>query len=107
MSLQRAWAVCDRCGFEYRQNAMYLEATKALVCYSCNDGKFDRLRHPQNKPARPRREGRPVPNGTAPIDLTVYLTTEDGDLILTEAGEKIVVTPEVWALSMSVYTGAP
>lgn len=107
MSLRNAWAVCDRCGFEYRQNAMRSEATGIIVCYSCNDGKFDRLRHPQNKPARARREGRPVPNGTAPIDTTMLLATEDGDLILTEDGRTIEVTPEVWTPSMSVYTGAP
>lgn len=105
MSLMRAWVVCDRCSFEYRRRNMKLEATGAIVCFSCYDGKFDRLRHPQNKSAPPKREGRPVPDGTAPIDLTLLLATEGGDLLVTEEGQTIEVTPEIWTPAMSVYTG--
>ena len=65
MSLLDMWTVCDRCSFEYRRRAMAVEATGLLVCASCNDGAYDRIRHPQNRAARSRREGQPVPDARA------------------------------------------
>lgn len=63
MSVYDMWSVCDRCSFEYRRKYMKKEATGFLTCETCYDGKFDRIRHPQNKPARPRAELVPIPDG--------------------------------------------
>ena len=63
MSVFDMWSVCDRCSFEYRRRYMQKEATGFLVCESCYDGKYDRIRHPQNRPARQRPELQIIPDG--------------------------------------------
>jgi ribosome-binding protein aMBF1 (putative translation factor) len=103
MSVWDAWSVCDRCAFEYRRREMRKESTGLLVCRSCYDGAYDSKRHPQNRPARSKREPTIVPDGTAPIDLTGYLVDEDGNYVLTEEGERIEVEPDVWTPRMSTY----
>lgn len=62
MSVYDMWTVCDRCSFEYRRKYMQREASGVIVCETCYDGRYDRLRHPQNKPPRPRREQQLVPD---------------------------------------------
>lgn len=103
MSVWRAWSVCDRCSFEYRRRDMRKESTGALVCRACDDGAYDAKRHPQNKGPMPKREPAVVPDATPPIELTGYLTDEDGNYILTEAGERIEIEEEVWTPRSSVY----
>lgn len=90
------WCVCDRCSFEYKRREMRKETTGWLVCHSCYDGAYDLKNHPQNRPARPRREPTPVPDGTGPIDITDFLLREDSILLLTEDGQTIEVTYVIW-----------
>ena len=46
-----AQAICDRCGQQFRYNAMSREpGTRFFVCDRCNDRGFNLLRHPQNGP---------------------------------------------------------
>jgi hypothetical protein len=94
--------VCDRCSFEYSRRMMRKEATGSVVCYRCFDGAFDLKKHPQNRPARAKRESLPVPDGRPPIDLTELLATEDGQAILTESGEAIEDPPDQWTPYQSV-----
>lgn len=44
-------AICDRCGFGYKYQEMKKELSGIWVCSSCHDGSFQRLNHPQLKPA--------------------------------------------------------
>jgi hypothetical protein len=71
MSVLDMWTICDRCGFQTKRRECKKEATGWVVCRSCNDGKFDLKRHPQNHPAPARAEMRVVPN--ARPDVVVSL----------------------------------
>lgn len=101
MSVLDMWSVCDRCGFNYKRRQLRKESTKFVVCQSCYDGQYDLKSHPQNRPMRPRRELLPVPDGRQQENLTVYLTLENGSLLLTENGDPIIVTGVVWTPSQS------
>ena len=101
MSVLDMWSVCDRCGFNYKRRQLRKESTKFVVCHSCYDGKYDLKSHPQNKSPRPRRELLPVPDGRAQQDLTVFLSQENGGLLLTESGDSIIVTGGVWTPAQS------
>jgi hypothetical protein len=101
MSVLDMWSVCDRCGFNYKRRQLRKESTKFVVCHSCYDGKYDLKSHPQNKSPRPRRELLPVPDGRAQQDLTVFLSQENGGLLLTESGDSIIVTGVVWTPAQS------
>lgn len=57
------FGVCERCSFRYPKQKMRFEASGVLVCFRCYDGEFDRQRHPQNFPARPKKEPKVVPDG--------------------------------------------
>lgn len=59
------WSICDRCSFQYRRKYMKTERSGVIVCQSCYDGAYDRLRHPQNRPPRRRPELVPIPDGRA------------------------------------------
>lgn len=107
MSVMRMWVICDRCGFRYRRNQTRLESTGVLVCRRCDDGAFDRLRHPQNRSARPRREPTNVPDGTPDDNLTTYLITESEFLLTTESGQSIIIDPTPWTVQQSIFVGAP
>lgn len=97
MGVMKGWSICDRCSFKYRRSQMRKEATGFVVCDSCYDGVYDAVRHPQNRPFRPRRELLPIPDGRPDtIPPTQYIVLEDlGGYLLTEAGEiiEIVGTP--------------
>jgi hypothetical protein len=67
MSVWDMRTVCDRCSFEYMRRQMRKETTGSVVCFRCYDGRFDLKRHPQNRPARPRREPSIVPDGRPAI----------------------------------------
>ena len=47
-SNKRAWAICDQCSFRYAHRTMKMNSYGMLVCYNCNDGRFDLKNHPQN-----------------------------------------------------------
>lgn len=93
MSVWDGWSICDRCSFKYRRRMLHKEATGWVVCDACYDGKYDLVRHPQNRPARPRREMLPVPDGR-PMDgpQISALLTDELDFIVTEFGDMI----ELW-----------
>lgn len=95
------WSLCDRCGQKYYRRQLRKESTGFVVCFSCYDGRYDLKSHPQNKAPRPRRELLSVPDGRAQQDLALYLSKEDGALLLTEAGNSIIVTGVVWTPSQS------
>ena len=98
----RVWSICDRCSFRYYSRQLVVESTGVLVCEACDDRNYDLKRHPQNRPARTRRELLAVPNGRnqqIPMDV---LAMEDEGLLLTEDGYAIEVTGPVWTPSMSV-----
>ena len=107
MALMDGWTICDRCSFKYRRRQMRKEATGFVVCQKCYDGKYDAVRHPQNRPFRPRRELLPIPDGR-PQDIppTPVLVLEDDTTgyLLTEAGEiiEIVELPE-YNINQSIY----
>ncbi len=92
----KVWAVCDRCGFEYSSRTMRRESTGMLVCRTCNDGRYDRLRHPQNRPAKPRLELQPDEKATPPIDTTPFLATQLWQFLVTEKDELIRVITLPW-----------
>lgn len=89
MALLDHWSICDRCGFKYRRRQLRKEANNLVVCLSCYDGKYDSVRHPQNRPFKNRREMLPIPDGrpqdVVPV-ITIALDGLDG-FLLTEAGE--------------------
>lgn len=95
------WSLCDRCGQKYYSKYLRMESTGVLACESCYDGKWDKKRHPQNKPPVPRLNPKLVPDGRQQADLTQYLMTEDGRFLLTEEGNYIIATPTVWTPAMS------
>lgn len=103
MSVYDMWVVCDRCSFEYRRKQMRKEASGLLVCRSCNDGRFDRIRHPQNKPPPARLELRMVPDARPPINLSYYLAQENLGLILQENDGPLEGSEAVWTPAMSAY----
>lgn len=104
MSVWDMWSICDRCGFKYRRKQLKQESTGFVVCRRCDDGAYDLRRHPQNRPPPVRRESLPVPNGRADVNLTVYAGLENGEgFLLTEAGERILLTNAIWSPSQSVY----
>lgn len=102
MSVMDMWSVCDRCSFNYKRRALRKEATGFVVCHSCYDGKYDRIRHPQNKPPRMRLESRPVPDGRNQANLAYYLAQEDLAPLLQENGGLISGSEAVWTPSQSV-----
>jgi hypothetical protein len=101
MSVLDMWSVCDRCGFNYKRRQLRKETTKFVVCHSCYDGKYDLKSHPQNRSPRPRRELLPVPDGRPQQGLTVFLSQENGGLLLTETGDSLIVTGVVWTPAQS------
>lgn len=103
MSVMRMWVICDRCGFRYRRNQTKMESTGVLVCAKCDDGAYDRIKHPQNKSARPQREPTNVPNGTPDDNLTTYLLTESGFFVLTESQQKIIIPPTPWNIRQTTF----
>ncbi len=106
MGLMDGWSICDRCGWKARRRNLRKEATGFVVCNSCYDGAYDLLRHPQNKPYRPRRELLPIPDGR-PMDNPPVATVvlEDlGGFLLTESGEILEISPtDEWTPESSVY----
>ena len=80
MSVMDMWATCDRCSFKYRRRQLRVESTGFLVCRQCDDRKFDLKNHPQNKPPRPRRELREVPNGTPDVSVALQFTLDQNSL---------------------------
>jgi hypothetical protein len=48
---RHSWSLCDRCGFRFRYLQIRNEpGTAWRVCSTCNDGAFNLVSHPQNKP---------------------------------------------------------
>lgn len=103
MSVWDMWSLCDRCGFKKRRRQLKKESTGFLVCHACYDGAYDLRSHPQNKPPRVRRESLPVPDARADVDLTTFAGLEDGSFLLTEAGERIMLTGTIWNPRQSVF----
>ncbi len=104
MSLGNMWSICDRCGFKYRRRQLTKERTGFVVCHSCNDGAFDRVRHPQNRPARPRQELRPVPDGRQQDGPSTFLVlSEDGEYIVSEDGEFLEDGTSEYDIRRSIY----
>lgn len=89
MSLLDHWSICDRCGFKYRRRQLRKEANNLVVCQTCYDGKYDSLRHPQNRPFRQRREMLPIPDARPQDQVPILSVALDGldGFLLTEAGE--------------------
>jgi hypothetical protein len=104
MSVMRGWTICDRCGFKYRRFQVRKEATNWVVCESCYDGKYDLVRHPQNKPPRMRREMLPIPDGRPMDEPPIYAAgLESGGFLLTEAGEVLEITSQSWDIRQTIY----
>lgn len=103
MSVWDMWSLCDRCGFKYRRRQLKKETTGFVVCHACFDGAYDLRNHPQNKPPRWRRESIPVPDGRPDVNLIVFAGLEEGGFLLTEAGERILLTDASWNPGDSVY----
>lgn len=104
MSLMKMWSICDRCGFKYRRGQLRWEGTNLYVCNSCHDGAYDRVRHPQNRAARPRAELRAVPNGRPQDgDLAFLVLSEDGAYIITEDGEFLETSTPTYDIRRSIY----
>lgn len=97
----RAWSICERCGFKYYSTQMRAESTGYTVCKRCDDGAFDLKRHPQNRPFRPRPELREVPLATTDDSFDNFLATEADEILLTEAGQRILFTSILWTPDMS------
>jgi hypothetical protein len=109
-----AW--CMRCGFRYHASELIKEWTGFLVCSPCLDP-----RHPQDlirgiretpppKDQSPRNDGPStlIPGSWNVIAAIEYLMNDDGEFILNEYGEKIVIgqTPPVVS-SMPDNAGSP
>lgn len=46
-----SWSLCDRCGFRFRYLQIRSErGTGWRVCSICDDGEFNLMTHPQNRP---------------------------------------------------------
>lgn len=104
MGVMMGWTICDRCGFKYRRMFVRKEATNWVVCRSCDDGAYDLIRHPQNKPPPYRREMIPIPDGRPMDEVPIEMAgLEEGGFLLTEAGEYIEITIRSWDISQSIY----
>ena len=83
-----AWnCLCDRCGLQYKSDALVKEWTGLMVCTLCYEP-----RHPQDLLRVPREQisvpwSRPEPTDTF-VDVSYPLSTEVAltDVIYTEAG---------------------
>lgn len=104
MGVMNMWSRCDRCGFNYKRRQLSKERTGLVVCRSCNDGAYDRVRHPQNRPAPPRQELRPVPDGRQQDgDLAFLVLSEEGEYIITEDGEFLETSTPEYDIRRSIY----
>lgn len=104
MGVMRGWSICDRCSFKYRRYQMRKESTGFVVCDACYDGVYDLVRHPQNRPAMPRREMLPIPDGRPQDQPRLWaLATEDSDYITTEDGLLIEIFNYNLPLSPEAY----
>lgn len=46
-----SWSLCDRCGFRFRYLQIRSEkGTGWRVCSTCDDGTYNLMTHPQNRP---------------------------------------------------------
>ena len=55
---KHALFICDRCGMSYPYLKQVIEpGTNLAVCSECNDGRWNRVGHPQNKPPRDLVDG--------------------------------------------------
>lgn len=83
-----SWSLCDRCGFRFRYLQIQSEmGTRWRVCSVCNDGQYNLVTHPQNKPPPvfpdPQGIRFPRPDVNLAID---YQQTDDQQLPLDEGG---------------------
>ena len=61
----KALAICERCGLRFKYNDMKIEpGTGLFVDAQCNDGAYNRVDHPQNFSAKPRKEGEGLKNAS-------------------------------------------
>lgn len=84
--------LCDRCGWKYDYLDLKVEAgTGIKVCDECNDGRWNRVDHPQNKPPTNLIDNIALkdPNPDRPIEeeLAFWLYDQDGNLVVDEDGE--------------------
>jgi hypothetical protein len=88
-------AICDRCGWKYPYLSTLIEGgTRLRVCGECNDGRYNRVDHPQNHPPMDLTDDQhiylPRPDIPDEEDLAIsYLLDENGVLILDEFGYPI------------------
>jgi hypothetical protein len=85
--------ICDRCGFWFKAEELQKEWTGLMVCNRCWEP-----RHPQTLIRTPREEiappwTRPEPDDVF-IEVTYPITTEDYNIITTEAGGANFLTLE-------------
>lgn len=74
---------CDRCGFTYPYLEVKREAgTRIRVCPECNDGLYNRVDHPQNKPPMISRDPEGLRDSTGDREevqgIYVYGETSNG-----------------------------
>lgn len=65
-SNKKTWAICDQCSFRYRRRTMKINSYGMLMCYSCNDGRYDLKNHPQNSPPKSIYDSEFIKNPRAP-----------------------------------------
>lgn len=88
-----AKAICDRCGDQYPYRKLDMESgTKLMVCRDCNDGRYNRVDHPQNKPvyvADTFTIRDPSPDRPYNEEVPTFIEDQDTDTILGPDGHPI------------------
>ena len=65
-SNKKTQAICDQCSFGYPRVTMKINSYGMLMCYSCNDGRYDLKNHPQNSPPKSIYDSEFIKNPRAP-----------------------------------------
>jgi hypothetical protein len=85
---KHSWSLCDRCGFRYRYLQIRNEpGTRWSVCSTCNDGEFNLMTHPQNRPppVYPDPQALRYPRPDVPLAIN-YNQTDEQQLPLDDGG---------------------
>lgn len=78
-----AKSVCDRCGFAFKYLDIVSESgTSWRVCFTCNDGQFSLVSHPQNYPPKKLDENIGLEHPRP--DVSLALDWDEQDLDNTE-----------------------
>jgi hypothetical protein len=76
---KHAWALCQRCGLRFDYREIRAESgTQVRVCRECDDGRFNRVEHPQNGPFPVTPDPQALRWAFPDTDLAVDVSASEG-----------------------------